>query len=325
MLKTDATLVLVMLLLCSASVLAEEVMLRDGRSGDAKILETTESLIKIELKVNDGTATFEIGADRLDPHNFYGIRSKHMEQTADNHLGLAKFCIENEMFPRAKAQIEKARKLDAEKVEKIISMPEIVEGIARRIVTFAQKQLEKSRVPDAKKWASFVIARAPETEAAVDAQAILDSIDQVKADAEAATQAEAEAEAQAETSAAAGKLDKALQVAETRADEAMREKNTSRTRKGLEEAAKMFEAIASEASSAADGDADLQDIANAAMDHAVSAYLHAGETAMGQSNYNEARRLARQAQAVGSGSSAPADFLKRVDMVEALSASSGRR
>jgi len=175
------TLALAVLVLAPAALANEEVILKSGDSGIAKITKTTEDSISFKYVVKDGP-TVEMGlrADQLDPNNFYTLRNKHMENTVENHLKLARFCIENELFSRAKIQIAKARAIDAEKVDLILDDDKVKEAIAERLLKYVACELKNGDMAEAEKWLHILLTKAPETKAAEVARQNLDKVDEAR-------------------------------------------------------------------------------------------------------------------------------------------------
>jgi hypothetical protein len=248
-----------------------------------------------------------------------------MEPTADNHIALARFCIEHEMFAHAQAQVADARALDPEKVEELTEMPKVREGIAARLVDFARKELDGGRTEEAKRWASFVLTRLAETKVAGEAQGILDDI-KLRSGA-GSTEALRESTGSEEAKKAVTAIRQAIAKAQARSDSALRAKGATESYRGLEAAGKLFEECVQAAGKAnPDGsDALLNDLADQARGEAVTAYINAAQVLVGRSSYSEARRIARLAVAVDAENSQAADFMQHVDMVEAMASSRTRR
>ena len=81
----------VLVIAYAAPALAAErelVVLQTGLSAKAEILETTPEWIRVRVRKEEQVGEAKLYAKRLDPHSFYDIRSKHMEDTAENHVRL---------------------------------------------------------------------------------------------------------------------------------------------------------------------------------------------------------------------------------------------
>ena len=115
----------------------EEMILRDGTTGYANVLETKADSVKIAFKKDGADVSLVLKADKIDPHCFYTIRNKHMERTAANHFALGIYCAENGLSNRAKHQIDVAKSIDSEYVEKQKAIPGLREGVARKVLARA--------------------------------------------------------------------------------------------------------------------------------------------------------------------------------------------
>lgn len=321
--------------LCAAASVAyaetELVMLRDGQSGMGEIVSTESDSIKVKFQTEAGGAgEASLLASRLDPHNFYGIRSKHMEKTAENHVRLAIYCVDNGMFNRARLQMAEARKLDPE-VDKKIDSPEIREKIAEHLVNSAKAAYEKGDLKLAYEIAQLVATRFHESPLADKCTEALDKLEAEMAKTEAEEVAAREkkiAEAKdAEARKNAEARHKAMLPIEARKDAGrkknaagLRAKNRSTARRSFEAAAADFEHALNRLASArksSDADAELKkmldDEEKEIRADAVNAWINAGNIDLWRESFNNAMGAADKAIAVDPQSSAAQSFKKKVE------------
>ncbi len=337
---------LAVLLVSAATALAdtEMVMLRDGVSGMAEVLSTTEDSVTVKFETKDGTAGETVfSASRLDEHSFYSLRSKYMEKTVPNHVKLAVFCAENGMFKRAKYQMDQARRLDPEIDDKLEARPDIMAGIAERLAEGVKRAYDKGDLQTAYEIAELITTRFSETPLAEKAYEALDRLEKEMADGEAAETAAREeaitAAADDATRAAAGARNNVLVAIEKR-QAAGRGKNSKGLRTNNRSTAKrLFEGAAGDFQSAlgatraarkrAGDDAELiamlDDVEGELKSEAVNAWINAGNIELWRDNFNGARKAGETARAIDPDSAAARSFLNKVDLARASSGNDWER
>jgi hypothetical protein len=334
------TMALAVLLMVPAALAADEVILKHGESGIADIVKTTEDSVTFKYIIKDGpTAEMTLRANQLDPNNFYMLRNKYMEKTVDNHMGLAKFCVENELFSRARIQANLAREIDEEKVNLILDDAKVKEAIAESLLKYVARELKAGNMAEAEKWLHVLLTRAPETKAAEIARQNLDKVEEAR-EAKQAKEAKARQEAiEAEDDAAAKEqaekrekalapIRKHLDAGEKMAGAALREKNSSNQKKALEAAGRHFEAAVAQVQSLrkkVGEHAELDQLEQECRNNAVKCYLDAGNIDLSKSSFNNATKWAQRAKAVDPSNSSITDFENRVAMAAAMSGRWGRR
>ncbi len=334
------TLALAVLVLTPASFASDEIILKGGDAGLAEVVSTTEDSVQIRYILPDGpTATIGLKASQLDPNNFYTVRNNHMEKTLENHLKLAKFCIENELFSRARLQINMAREIDEAKVEMVINDSEVKEEIAERLLRYVARELKTGNMAEAEKWLNVLLTRAPETKAAEIARENLSKVEEAREarqakeaeDRAAAIEAEQDAEAKDKAEKreqALAPIYKHLDAGEKMTGQALREKNSSKQKKALEAAGMHFEAAVKQVVALRKkiGDhPELDQLEQECKDNAVKCYINAGNIDLSKSSFNNANKWAQRAQRVDPNNPAVADFRNRVAMAAASSNRWGRR
>jgi hypothetical protein len=193
-LRTTFVLVaLAVLTIAPVASAGDTVLLRDGRGGSAEILETTPDSVTLQFLLEGNEVKIKLGAAQLDPHNFYTLRSKYMERTAENHLRLCAFCIENSLFAQARHEWDRAKELNPELSEEVARTPEVRQGIAKRMLENARKLFAAKELEEAEKAASSLVTHFPETPAAEQAQALLEEVNGSIQARETKTREEAEA------------------------------------------------------------------------------------------------------------------------------------
>lgn len=321
--------------LCAAASVAfaetELVMLRDGTSGMGEIVSTESDSIKVKFQTEAGAAgEASLRASRLDPHNFYGLRSKHMEKTAENHVRLAIYCVDNGMLNRAKLQMAEARKLDPE-VDTKIDAPEIREKIVEHLVESAKAAYAKGDLKLAYEIAQLVATRFHESPLADKCTEALDQLEaeMAKKDAEqvAAREKKIAESKDAEARQKAESHHKAMLPIEARKEAGrkknaagLRAKNRSTARRAFEAAAADYDhALKSVASArkSPEADAELKKMLDAAEKEiradAANAWINAGNIDLWRESFNNAMEAADKAIAVDPQSAAAASFKKKVE------------
>lgn len=311
---------------------AEEILLRDGRTFDVTVDSTEPDSVRVRVE-GSTSGTVDVPARSFDPHSFYDVRSRHMEATAKNHLQLAKYCAEQGLFARARSQVEKARRLDADYVERKMALPDLVEGVASSIVGSAAAFLAKGDLDEAKRYASTVLTDFPETPAAEEAGKLIAKIEVARAADEAAElQAATEALKDQESSARKAldtevrPLVRRYEAARKLHDDALREKSTSRSIEMFEAAAKQFEAVLESSTKLAkkhEDNATLSKEINRARERvtadAVGAWVNAGGVELSRGSIKKAGDYGKKALALDPKSPAATAFRSRVELAAATS------
>lgn len=323
-----------LLVALTSTTLGDEVVLKDGSAHDVDILETGSDYIVAGFESGETKGQVKVSARELEPHSFYEIRSRHMEKTAENHLLLAKFCAENGMFTRAKAQADKARAIDAAYVERELSMPGVMEGLAATVLKQARDLLAKGDLQEAERYATAVLDRLPDTQAGEEAAALLDEIEsrttqqQEEAMSEAVEAAKQKDEAEATAALDAFEnqvkpLVRKYEAARKLNNEALKEKNSSKAVRALEASAKTFEALHSEAEKLLkqnDEPLVVQRIETARdqlRTDAVEAYVHAGERLLARGTYAKALDYANEALRIDPSSPYANSLKTRTELAQA--------
>jgi hypothetical protein len=321
-----------LLLAVASSAYAEkmEVMLKSGRSGMVEVVETTPESVTVKFVKEGSPITMKVRAKELDPHSFYNVRRKHMEKTAENHVRLAVFCVENGMFTRGRAQIEAAREVEPELDQKLKDAPEIREKIADRLVTAARKHYKDGNVELCHEIAVLIATRLEGTKGAELAASVLDDLEK-EVEEKRAKKAEArrkkidDAAAEADKKAAKKRddvmkpLEKEYDQARKRVNRGYRTKGHNKARDAFEGAAKdmgkLVGKIDQELGKAGD-DGELQKMLNTlrveVVEDAIKAYETAGTYYLNRQSVKNAEDLARAAVALDPGSKRAQEFMNRV-------------
>lgn len=335
--RTILALSLILCLLLEAPAFARmsEVMLKDGTAGIVDVLNTTEDSITVQFERNDVEIKLTLRASELDPHSFYHVRRERMEETADNHLKLAKFCIENALYAQANFQLDLAGKLDPELVADIRKDPELRERIGALVLADARRSLAAGDLENAEYLASQVASRWPETKAAEDAREMLGRVLEQAVKAEAA-RLEKEAAAVAAASTAEEKraaearrntlapihasLDRGLKLQA----QARVERNNTNARRAFEASTGEGEkALAQIAAVRARGGSDealaelLPDLDRAARDLVVDGWVYAGNVLLERGSYVDAEKNANRALAADPGNPKAISLLARIATAQA--------
>ena len=127
------------ILLATAAIAGEQITLKDGVTGVANVIVTTADSVTVSFEQDDTTLTLELKAGQFDPHSFYEIRRDYMEHTAENHLHLALFCVDEGMFARARFHVDRATALDEAYIEKVKAIPGLLDGVADKVLEYARR------------------------------------------------------------------------------------------------------------------------------------------------------------------------------------------
>ncbi len=321
--------IVVVLLAATAFAAPATIILRDGLTGTANVIETTADSVSLEFtyKGTGKPVSLTLPAKRLDPHCFYDIRLRTMEDTAENHLRLAIFCAESSLFARAKIQYERAVAIDPKFVAEVRKMPEVMNGIAARLLVVAQVALKTGDLASAERQAVIITTRFANTDSAKDAQALLEEVEAAaEAKAQAAKKAGLEALSESERMAAKER-EKALAPAVKFRDRArklkargLRVENQSEA-KGFfdaaagdfERALKAIEGLRADAVDDPSMNGALDDLDGAIREEAISCCVYAGNVALGRRAYPEAQKYANRALEVDPESAQAILFLARVE------------
>lgn len=311
---------------------AEEIVSRDGRTFDVVIESTEPDGIRVRVE-GSASGTIDVPVRSIDPYSYYDLRSRHMEETAKNHLLLARFCAENGLFARARSQVERARALDAAYVERKFAMTGLVEGVAGSIAESARALFAKGDLDEAARYAATVMTEFAETPAAEDAAGLIAEIEASKATREAeelAAASEALAKKEAGVREALENevrpLIRKYESARKLHNEALAEKSASRSVEMFEASAKRFEAVLKSARALAKKHANDETLSKEIdraigriTSDAVGAWVHAGGVELSRGSLKKAGDCAKKALAIAPESPVAQAFRTRVELATASS------
>jgi len=316
----------------------EEVILKDGVTGFVNVLETTRDSVKVKFKKNGADITLVVKAERIDPFCFYTVRGKYMERTAENHLNLAIFCVENGLFNRAKHQRDVAESIDPEYLKKQAEIPGFRDGIAEKILANAERDFDNGKLDQAEETIQIILTRFSDTPAAEDARALQTILDKRAAEIENEEDDAAIAKLDAEQQKAADALMKKLKPAKMSyeygkelAARGLKEKSQTKAKKAFDAAGEEFEKALKKARAvvAKDGTEDVAGrfaaVEKRVMGEAVEAYINAGNIELSRGSYVAAEKYCQKALSVDPTSSAAKAFQSRVEMGAAMSNDWGAR
>ncbi|MCZ6786648.1 MAG: hypothetical protein O7E54_05730, partial [Planctomycetota bacterium] len=226
-----------------ASQASELIFLKDGTVVKGEVTASTETSVTAVV----GGTTYTVSADKFDPHFFYRVRDKALGNDAAGRIQLAKYAVMNDMFTRAKAQVDQAEAIDPEFVKKFRAdeLPKIAEGIAARLLKAARRAQRAGSTKMAKKYASIILVKFEGTKAEADAEKVLDEVQKTIDDKTAALRAQRAKMAQqledAKARMAAQERENALKPVENVLDSASRLNHLGLTAKGMTDAKNNFE------------------------------------------------------------------------------------
>jgi len=283
------------------------IFLTGGRVYQGTVLESSWDWIKVKATVDGAQETHTVAADEFDPHFFYVVRDKALGDDAAERIKLAKYCVEHEMYARAKVQMDKARAAEPKLVEEFMEneFPKMRNGLAQRLLDAGQRALRRGSTKNAKKYASWILTRFEGTPAEAGAEALLEEVQKKIDEEEAAKRKQrrhmaeedaerAERELQDKRDAILGPIEKNMDMAARANHEGLRAKNMSDTRNHFESAAGRYEAVVSHAKKAMAAAPDeetkkaLAEMEAQARDGAVQAYLNLANALSARGSYKEA-------------------------------------
>ncbi len=306
----------------------EELVGCEGRSAMVEVLETTFDSLTVEYKRGETTIKAVVPAKSLDPHCFYTIRRKYMEDTADNHLRLAGFCLRNDLLGLGKKHYDIAVAMDPElAAERKAENAELLEKFADKVLAEAKQHAEKGEFDKAEFKLSFLGDVLPETKAGAEVGALMAAVQEKRAEKDAAdAQAKldkiADEAARKAAEARAKELKPVLDSRETARkmlNEGLRADNQSKARGYTDQSIAQYKSTLTlignrkktESSDPAVAQ-ELADLETSVTAELVHAYVVGGGIYLSRSAYNDAEEYARAALAVDPSSQEAQGFLVRV-------------
>jgi len=305
--------------LAAESAAQQLVFLRDGGVYKVTVLKSDWETVTVSLPLEGGGDEIHtVPAELLDPHSYYLIRNKALEGDAAGRIQLAKYAVDNDMFPQAKAQMDQARALDPAAVEEFMKteFPKMKEGLAKRLLETGQRSLRRGSTKNAKKYASLILTKFEGTAAEAGAEKLLEEV-QAKVDEETAKKranrrrVEAKNE-ERETRTIEADRDKCLKPVEKLLDEAraantrgLRAKSVTKSKDPLELAARKYEQAAKKADAFLKQGApdektknSLEEMRSDAIHGGVQAYLNLAHSMSSRGSYQTAVNYTNKALAL---------------------------
>ena len=293
------------------------IFVKGGGVYRGTVLKCDAKTVTVKLSAEHGGTTHTVEADRFEPYFFYQVRDKALGNDAAGRIELAKYAVDNDMFSRAKAQMDAARAIDPKTVEEFMKteFPKIKEGLAARLLKAAQKALRVGSTKNAHKYASTILTKFGGTKVDGQATALLDQV-QAKIDADQAKKraqrrrsekALEEIDAKQETAKRDSMLapvEKAIDAAEAANRRGLTGKNMSKQKAGFESAASKYKHAMKLADSHSKGtqEADLltalAEMSQTGKDGAVQAYLNLANLYSSRGNYVKGTEYCNMALAI---------------------------
>ena len=305
-------------LAAGASAADQLIFLKGGRVFHGEVLKSDWKTVTIKRTRDDGGQdTITVPVADCEAYFYYTVRDKAIGDDAKGRIQLAKFCVHNDMFPRAKAQMDRARSIDQSAVDDFMQneFPKIKEGLAERVLHAGRRALRAGSTKMAKKYASLILTQFEGTTSEPEAEKLLDEV-RKKIDAEKARKraqrrrsqkqaAEIDArQAERERDGLLGPIEKLLDGGATANDLGLRAKNISGARKHFDTAAARYESAVKRADSALKGShaedlmQALQEMRADAVRGGVSAYLNAAHSLAARGSFVEATKYTNKALAL---------------------------
>lgn len=294
--------------LVATEAMAEQLIhLRGGRFVRGTVVSSTPDSVTCRYTPDGGEeTTVTVSKDVFDPYFFYGVRDRAINSAKDR-IELARFCVDNEMYSRAKVQMDFAREADPDVVEEFMQneFPKIREGLAERLLEAGRRALRRGSTKNAKQYASFVLTKFEGTKAEAGAEKLLDEIQATidEQDAKARErhreldERKAKRAAQKEerqTERVFEPIDKLMAEGQKANSRGLKEKNTGGARDAFSSAANKYKQAAKRAEAGLKGEQDpevtkaLQEVHAQAVNGAVQAYLNAAHSLSSRGSYKQA-------------------------------------
>ena len=230
------------------------IHLKGGRFYHVVILSSTWEYVEVRYTPEEGEAmTVKVKVADLDAYYFYGVRNKAIGRDANERIKLAKWCVDNDMFSRAKAQMDMATAADPKAVEEFMKteFPKIKEGIAAKLLRAAKRSLQRGSTTNAKKYASYILTKFEGTAVEAEAETVLDEANrreeakaakrrQKRADRDAKEAKRAENKENRTRQSELGPIEKRLSMGRQDNVRGLKAKNLSQAKSGFEAAASNF-------------------------------------------------------------------------------------
>ena len=294
------------------------VFLKDGGVYKVTVLKSDWEAVTVSLPTEGGGAeTHVVPVENLEAHCYYNIRNKALEGDAKGRIQLAKYAVDNDLFTRAKAQMDQARALDPAAVEEFMQteFPKMKEGLAQRLLETGQRSLRRGSPKNAKKYASLILTKFEGTAAEAGAEKLLG---EVQAQDEAARakkrvnrrRVEAQDEerdarmVEAERDKLLKPIEKLLDEANAANERGLRAKSVTKSKDPLESAARKYEQAAKRAEASLKQSPDekttksLQEMKNDAIHGGVQAYLNLAHSMSSRGSYQKAVAYTNKALAL---------------------------
>ncbi|MHC4846936.1 MAG: hypothetical protein ACYTEG_00600 [Planctomycetota bacterium] len=316
---TARYLLLTALLAClPATAMADDlIFLTGGRVYHGTVLESTHDWIKCRAKVDGTENEYTVKREEFDPHFFYRVRDKAIGDDAKARIELAKYCVDNDMFSRAKLQMDRARAADEKLVEEFMTneFPKIRDGLADRILDRGKRALRNGSTKNAKKYASLILTKFEGTPAEAGAEKLLDDV-QAKIDAETqkkraqrrrsqkADDERAAREVEKARDDALGPIEKMMDSASKSFTKGLKAKSVGQSQGPLESAAKKYESVMHQVDKAIKTAPDeetkkhLEEIKAEAKSNGVQAYLSLANGYSSRGTYQKATTYCNKALAL---------------------------
>jgi tetratricopeptide (TPR) repeat protein len=301
--------------LVATEAMAEQLIhLRGGRFVRGTVVSSTADSVTARYTPEGGEeTTVTVSADVFDTYFFYGVRDKAISAAKDR-IELAKYCVDNEMYSRAKIQMDHARAADPAVVEEFMQtrFPEIKEGLAERLLAAGQRALRRGSTKNAKWYASLILTKFEGTKAEAEAEKLLDQV-QAVIDEKHAKERERHRELderKAKRTAAKeerteeklfGPIDKLMAEGKKANSRGLKEKNTGTARDAFSSAANKYKQAAKRAEAGLKSEKDpeftkaLQEVHAQAIHGAVQAYLNAAHSLSSRGSYKQAVQFCNKA------------------------------
>jgi len=269
------------------------------------------------IKLRGEEETYKVDRAKFDPHCFYTIRDKALGDDAAGRIELAKFCVDNDLFSRAKVQMDRARQIDEKVVDKFMEteFPKIKEGLAERVMASANRAFQNGSMKNAHSYASLVLTKFGGTKCDAQAEAMLTKVqakidaDQEKKRAQRRKSAERNEEIDAKQAVAKrdsllAPIEKAIDSAEKANNNGLTAKNLSKQKAGLESAASKYVHAMKQADAAVSKtqEPDLQkalgEMSATAKGGAIQAYLNLANVYSSRGNYVKGTEYCNKALAI---------------------------
>jgi tetratricopeptide (TPR) repeat protein len=161
-----------------AQDVSAEIRFRDGTALEGTVVETSKDSVQFRYRSSEGEVVATFDAEDLDPASFYMIRSGQVGDDVRGCLDLAVFALEHDLYPQARFEWERAKRLDPEAAERFRTgeAAPLIQGATQDLLDRGRRHFEEGDWAKAEAETRIILTLFPLSEAAEEAQTLLREI-----------------------------------------------------------------------------------------------------------------------------------------------------